>query len=109
MLSKKMTFSLMSLITLLAFAFVVPSAVAQKEFKVTVEGRTAVSQADSLKKTVITLKVTTDQPVADPMPTYQTFGTDGLEILAIWCGYCGRHRICSHENSEGASIHSHFA
>ena len=81
MLSKKMTFSLMSLITLLAFAFVVPSAVAQKEFKVTVEGRTAVSQA-ATGDTVVTLKVTTDQPVANPMPTAKTFGTDGLEILA---------------------------
>ena len=57
----------------------VPSAVAQKEFKVTVEGRTAVSQAVT-PPTVITLKVTTDQPVADFMPTYQTFGTDGLEV-----------------------------
>ena len=81
MLSKKMTFSLMSLITLLAFAFVVPSAVAQKEFKVTVEGRTAVSQA-ATGDTKVTLKVTTDQPVADPTPTAKTFGTDGLEIPA---------------------------
>ena len=32
MLSKKMTFSLMSLITLLAFAFVVPSAMAADDF-----------------------------------------------------------------------------
>ena len=79
MLSKKMTFSLMSLITLLAFAFVVPSAVAQKEFKVTVEGRTAVSQVGT-EATVITLKVTTDQPVPDPTLTAQTFGTDGLEV-----------------------------
>ena len=32
MLSKKMTFSLMSLITLLAFAFVAPSVVAKDDF-----------------------------------------------------------------------------
>ena len=37
MLSKKMTFSLMSLITLLAFAFAVPSVMAV-DFKVTIEG-----------------------------------------------------------------------
>ena len=37
MLSKKMTFSLMSLITLLAFAFVAPSVMAV-DFKVTIEG-----------------------------------------------------------------------
>ena len=36
MLSKKMTFSLMSLITLLAFAFVVTSAMAADPFTVTV-------------------------------------------------------------------------
>ena len=36
MLSNKMTFSLMSLITILALAFVVPSVMAQKEFAVTV-------------------------------------------------------------------------
>ena len=64
MLSKKMTFSLMSLITLLAFAFVVPSAIAQDEFKVEFEGRTAVNVATNAP-TVVTLKVTTAQPVAD--------------------------------------------
>ena len=64
MLSKKMTFSLMSLITLLAFAFVVPSAIAQDEFKVEFEGRTAVN-VDTTEATVATLKVTTGQPVAD--------------------------------------------
>ena len=45
MLSKKMTFSLMSLITLLAFAFVVSSAMAADPVVVTIEGRTAVSHA----------------------------------------------------------------
>ena len=50
MLSKKMTFSLMSLITLLAFAFVVPSAIAQDEFKVEFEGRTAVNVATGLRQ-----------------------------------------------------------
>ena len=35
MLSKKMAFSLMSLITIIALAFVAPSAMAQDEFAVT--------------------------------------------------------------------------
>ena len=64
MLSKKMTFSLMSLITLLAFAFVVPSAIAQAEFTVEFEGRASVN-VDTAAPTVVTLKVTTGQPVAD--------------------------------------------
>ena len=68
MLSKKMTFSLMSLITLLAFAFVAPSAMAAA-VGVTIEGRTAVSHAvgtdgTTPAETTIALKVTTDQPVA---------------------------------------------
>ena len=75
MLSKKMTFSLMSLITLLAFAFVVPSAIAQDEFKVEFEGRTAVN-VDTTAATVVTLKVTTGQPVADMDTT-----DDGTNVL----------------------------
>ena len=44
MLSKKMTFSLMSLITLLAFAFVAPSAMAADEpFEIKISGRSAVA------------------------------------------------------------------
>ena len=43
MLSKKMTFSLMSLITLLALAFVTLPASAADPFDVTFEGRTAVT------------------------------------------------------------------
>ena len=45
MLSKKMTFSLMSLITLLALAFVVSSAMAA-EFAVKFEGRTALTYVE---------------------------------------------------------------
>ena len=44
MLSKKMTFSLMSLITLLAFVFVASSAMAG-DFEVTIEGPGQVSYA----------------------------------------------------------------
>ena len=42
MLSKKMTFSLMSLITLLALAFVVTSAMAD-DFEIKIAGRSAVA------------------------------------------------------------------
>ena len=46
MLSKKMTFSLMSLITLLAFAFVAGDAfAAEKPFEITIVGRTTVTYA----------------------------------------------------------------
>ena len=48
MLSKKMAFSLMSLITLLAFAFVAPSAMAG-EFGVTLDVTGDVSSADGLQ------------------------------------------------------------
>ena len=48
MLSKRMTFSLMSLITLLAFAFVVPSAMAQ-DFDVTLDVTGDKSSADGLQ------------------------------------------------------------
>ena len=47
MLSKKMTFSLMSLITLLAFAFVVPSAVTA-EFAITLSPQTSAADATLL-------------------------------------------------------------
>ena len=49
MLSKKMTFSLMSLITLLAFAFVAPSVMAV-DFKVTIEGPKVVTYAAGLMR-----------------------------------------------------------
>ena len=46
MLSKKMTFSLMSLITLLAFAFVADDAfAAKKPFEITIVGRTTATYA----------------------------------------------------------------
>ena len=96
MLSKKMAFSLMSLITLLSLAFVVPSAMAADPFKVTVEGRTAVNHEvndqSAAADTAVNLKITTDQPVAialdDTTPqttnplglTIATFGKDGLAV-----------------------------
>ena len=86
MLSKKMTFSLMSLITLLAFAFVVSSAMAADPVVVTIEGRTAVSHAvgtdgTTPAVTMIPLKVTTDQPVA--IGSIDTNTTAG-QIQHLW-------------------------
>ena len=82
MLSKKMTVSLMSLITLLAFAFVVPSAIAQDEFKVEFEGRTAVD-VDADEATVATLKVTTGQPVADMGITGDVTNVLNMAVLVV--------------------------
>ena len=82
MLSKKMTFSLMSLITLLAFAFVVPSAIAQDEFKVEFEGRTAVN-VDTTEATVATLKVTTGQPVADMVVDTDVTNVLNMAVLVV--------------------------
>ena len=47
MLSKKMAFSLMSLITIFALTFVVSSAMAEGEFEVKIVGRTAVTYVDA--------------------------------------------------------------
>ena len=74
MLSKKMTFSLMSLITLLAFAFVAPSAMAAA-FEIKVAGPTSVSYAagedgeailtGTVAEVEVKLKVSSGQPIAD--------------------------------------------
>ena len=73
MLSKKMAFSLMSLITLLALAFAVPSAMAA-EFEIKIAGPTAVDYAQSVATPPVTefdedvtvmLKVSSGQPIAD--------------------------------------------
>jgi len=96
MLSKKMAFSLMSLITIFALAFAVSPAMAQKEFKVTVTGRTSVPHAvadeGTAADTKIALKVETAQPVSDrpvsdgdtdtnPLGlTIETFRKNGLAI-----------------------------
>ena len=83
MLSKKMTFSLMSLITLLAFAFVVPSAVTA-EFAITLSPQTSatdtanpdVSFADGTQvqtTTGITIGIRSDKVVqvaATPVATH---------------------------------------
>ena len=64
MLSKKMAFSLMSLITIFALAFVAPSAMAQDEFAVTLDPADAAVFSSETADTVVKLKVTTAQPVS---------------------------------------------
>ena len=75
MLSKKMTFSLMSLITLLAFAFVAPSVMAV-DFKVTIEGPKVVTYATANVGNPIGgvdnriyLMVTSEEALFDPLTT----------------------------------------
>ena len=68
MLSKKMAFSLMSLITILAIAFVAPSAMAQ--VKVTLSGMTSVSHGgttDGLADTMVDIVIVTDLNTAMPV------------------------------------------
>ena len=70
MLSKKMAFSLMSLITLLAFAFAAPSVMAAA-FEIKIAGPTAVNYAvadgiiDNDGPVMVMLKVSSGQPIAD--------------------------------------------
>ena len=68
MLSKKMAFSLMSLITILAIAFVAPSAMAQ--VKVTLSGMTSVSHGGttgSPTATMVDIVIVTDKNTAMPV------------------------------------------
>ena len=78
MLSKKMTFSLMSLIIITALAFVAPSAMAQ--VKVTPSGMTSVSHggtAASPSDTTVDIVIETDKNVAMPTLTAIVFDKDG--------------------------------
>ena len=77
MLSRQMTFSLMRLITLLAFAFVVPSAVADF-FGVTIEGREKVTYTNGKEKITVKLIIKTGQPVEDFTLTLLTLTKEGL-------------------------------
>ena len=70
MLSKKMTFSLMSLIIILAIAFVAPSAMAQ--VKVTLSGMTSVSHGGTTgtpDDTTVDIVIETDKNTAMPVLT----------------------------------------
>ena len=74
MLSKKMTFSLMSLITIFALAFVAPSAMAV-DFKVTITGQTVATYAATAVTDPIIFKllVTSEEALFEPL----TIGIDG--------------------------------
>ena len=91
MLSKKMTFSLMSLITLLAFAFVVSSAMAA-EFEIKVAGPTAVDyaveggDADFDTAVMTRVKVSSDKPIDNLVgnPSLETLAaTDTIKVYAF--------------------------
>ena len=78
MLSKKMTFSLMSLITLLAFAFVADDAfAAKKPFEITIVGRATATYAgvngddaavtvDLIIESAHTIPTLTEEALSDP-------------------------------------------
>ena len=76
MLSKKMTVSLMSLIIILAIAFVAPSAMAQ--VKVTLSGMTSVSHGgttEALADTMVDIVIVTDKNTAMPLLAVTTPAT----------------------------------
>ena len=86
MLSKKMAFSLMSLITI--FAFVVPSAMAADPFDVTFEGpesvtymvSTEVAVQDRPQDTALVVTIKSGLPVADFSPTVIAFDKNNIVI-----------------------------
>ena len=82
MLSKKMTFSLMSLIIITALAFVAPSAMAQ--VVVTPSGLTSVphgGDADSPEATTVEIVIETDKNADAPTLTANVFTKDGVELV----------------------------
>ena len=91
MLSKKMTFSLMSLITLLALAFVTLPASAADPFDVTFEGRTAVtytvSTAEDIQNrpqdTSVIVTIKTGLPVAAMKQSVTAFDKNNLPITGV--------------------------
>ena len=83
MLSKKMTFSLMRLITLLTLAMAVLSAMATGDFEVKIEGRTAVTYATGEATVGVKLRVIADKPLPNPLVTdLSVFDKDGF-LIAI--------------------------
>ena len=81
MLSKKMAFSLMRLITLLTLAIAVLSAMATGDFEVKVEGRTAVTYATGETTIEVKLRVIADKPLPNPLVTnLSVFDKDGFPI-----------------------------
>ena len=81
MLSKKMAFSLMRLITLLTLAMAVLSAMATGDFEVKIEGRTAVTYATGEATVGVKLKVIADKSLPNPLVTnLSVFDKDGFPI-----------------------------
>ena len=88
MLSKKMAFSLMSLITIFALTFVVSSAMAEGEFEVKIVGRTAVTYVDAADDIRFTLKVTAGQLIPTlTMGSIKTQGEEEVQDKQHYCDY----------------------
>ena len=88
MLSKKMTFSLMSLITLLALVFVVSSAMAVGEFSLEVKGSTTATYILNDDESAATENVTVDLTVTAGQPIPQL--TDAAITGPPGCRYQSR-------------------
>ena len=88
MLSKKMAFSLMSLITLIALAFAVPSAMAAA-FEIKIAGRASANYAveggavDYDEDVEVLLKVSSGQPIADLMFTPGEPVKDNTDTISV--------------------------
>ena len=81
MLSKKMAFSLMRLITLLTLAMAVISAMATGDFEVKIEGPTTVTYATGEATVGVKLRVMADKPLPNPLVTNVfVFDKDGFPI-----------------------------
>ena len=89
MLSNKMTFSLMGLITIIALAFTVPSAMAADPFDVTFEGRESVTYMvdttealvqNQPQDTALVVTIKSGLPVADLAPSVKAFDKNNIEI-----------------------------
>ena len=81
MLSKKMAFSLMRLITLLTLAMAVLSAMATGDFEVKIEGRTTVTYATGEATVGVKLRVIADKPLPNPLITnLSVFDKNGFPI-----------------------------
>ena len=89
MLSNKMTFSLMSLITIIALAFVAPSAMAADPFDVTFEGRESVTYMvdtgqtnvqDRPQDTSVIVTIKSGLPVAGFSQKVMAFDKNNIEI-----------------------------
>ena len=108
MLSSKMTVSLMSLIIILALAFVAPSAMAQVE--VTLSGKTSVPHGGTTASpdaTTVDVVVATDKNVDTPTLTAMAFDKNGLPLYVdpratscVGCFCCSKHRYAKYRNEE---------